>query len=139
MKKRILALILTACMAFPLMGLPATAAENPFTDVDASSPFYKAILWAYENNITAGTSANTFSPNNPCTRAHVTTFLWRSMDQPAATGTSALAQSFPQEYYTDAVAWADTHNILNGTDEEFNPDAICPRSDIVTYLYRALV
>ena len=112
--------------------------ENPFTDVDPSSAFYKAILWAAENGITAGTSESTFSPGNPCTRAHVVTFLWRAQGRPAPSGEGSLADSFPQGYYTDAVRWADAAGLLNGTGEAFTPSALCPRADIVTYLYRNL-
>ena len=116
---------------------PATTV-NPFTDVDPSSAFYKAILWAAENGVTAGTSDTTFSPGNPCTRAHVVTFLWRAQGKPAATGAAPLADSFPQGYYTDAVRWADAAGLLDGTGEAFAPSALCPRADIVTYLYRNL-
>ena len=111
---------------------------NPFTDVDPSSAFYKAILWAAENGITAGTSESTFSPGNPCTRAHVVTFLWRAQGRPAPSGEGSLADSFPQGYYTDAVRWADAAGLLSGTGEAFTPSALCPRADIVTYLYRNL-
>ena len=116
---------------------PATT-QNPFTDVDPSSAFYKAILWAAENGITSGTSETTFSPGSPCTRAHVVTFLWRSQGKPAATGAAPLADSFPLGYYTDAVRWADAAGLLDGTGEAFTPSALCPRADIVTYLYRNL-
>jgi hypothetical protein len=51
---------------------------NPFRDVKPSHYFYKAVLWAVENNITAGTSSTTFSPNDNCTRAQVVTFLYRA-------------------------------------------------------------
>ena len=112
--------------------------DNPFTDVAPSSAFYKAILWAAENGITAGTSDTTFSPANPCTRAHVVTFLWRAQGKPAAAGDSPLADSFPPGYYTDAVRWADAAGLLGGTGEAFAPSTHCPRADIVTYLYRVL-
>lgn len=46
--------------------------------------------------------------------------------------------SFPQGYYTDAVRWADAAGLLSGTGEAFTPSALCPRADIVTYLYRNL-
>ena len=51
--------------------------SNPFKDVKASDYFYKAVLWAKENNITTGTSATTFSPNKSCTRGQIVTFLYR--------------------------------------------------------------
>ena len=59
---------------------PSTAV-NPFTDVSADAYNYKAILWAYENGITGGTTATTFAPNATCTRAQIVTFLYRDMAQ----------------------------------------------------------
>ena len=45
--------------------------------------YYDAMLWAVENGVTCGTTATTFSPNNPCTRAQAVTFLWRAAGSPA--------------------------------------------------------
>jgi hypothetical protein len=53
--------------------------ENPFTDVKKNQYYTKAVLWAYENNITTGTSSTTFNPFGVCDRAQVVTFLYRAM------------------------------------------------------------
>lgn len=108
---------------------------NPFRDVAASSPFYKAILWAQENDITSGTTPTAFNPKGICTSAHVITFLWRANGQPAASGASSLASSYPDQYYTDAISWADSIGLLSGTDSAFIPGQHSPRANIVTYLY----
>ena len=50
---------------------------NPFTDVKPTAYNYGAILWAYDNRITTGTSTTTFSPDAFCTRAQIVTFLYR--------------------------------------------------------------
>ena len=116
---------------------PATR-TNPFRDVKESSPYYKAILWAYENDITTGTSATAFSPSATCTNGHVVTFLWRAEGEPAAVGDSPLASSFARKWYTDAVAWADSSGLLENTGAAFHPGSQSPRANIVTYLYRNL-
>lgn len=110
--------------------------SNPFTDVAASSPFYKAILWAAENGITTGNTPTTFNPSGTCSSGHVVTFLWRAKGKPAVAGSSALAATNPGMYYTDAVAWADGAGLLEGTGTAFSPANRSPRADIVTYLYR---
>lgn len=66
------------------------------------------------------------------------TFLWRANGKPAASGTSTLAGSFPTDFYTNAVAWADTNGLLKDTGTAFNPGSQSPRANIVTYLYREL-
>ena len=49
----------------------------PFTDVSPDAYYSRAVLWAVALNVTEGSSANTFSPANACTRAEIVTFLYR--------------------------------------------------------------
>ena len=58
---------------------PKVSGSNPFTDVPAGEYYADAVLWAVANAITNGTGANTFSPDAPCTRAQIVTFLYRDM------------------------------------------------------------
>ena len=114
-----------------------TSANNPFKDVFSSDYYYKAVLWANEQGITNGTSASAFSPNSPCTRAHVVTFLWRAEGKPSAGGTNPFKDVASGQYYTDAVLWAVSKNITNGTSATtFSPGSPCTRGQIVTFLYR---
>lgn len=55
---------------------PETA-ELGFTDVNPDAYYYKALCWAYETGVTAGTSDTAFSPKMVCTRAQVVTFLYK--------------------------------------------------------------
>ena len=48
-----------------------------FTDVNESAYYAEAVRWAVSENITAGTGANAFSPDAPCTRGQIVTFLWK--------------------------------------------------------------
>ena len=120
------------------MGEPEpTSTANKFSDVATSDYFYKAVLWAVEKGITLGTSDTTFSPNDPCTRAHVVTFLWRAEGQPQASGTNPFADVASGQYYYSAVLWAVSKNITQGTSATtFSPDNPCTRAQIVTFLYR---
>ena len=56
-------------------------AVHPFTDVPAGSYYEPAIAWAYSKGITTGTSKTAFSPDAPCTRAQIITFLYRYFNQ----------------------------------------------------------
>ena len=58
---------------------PAAGTVNPFTDVKASAYYADAVLWAVKKDVTKGTTATTFSPNDNCTRAQIVTFLYRAM------------------------------------------------------------
>lgn len=58
---------------------PSHETSNPFEDVSEGTYYYDAVLWAAENNITAGTDENHFSPNDNCTRGQIVTFLYRAL------------------------------------------------------------
>lgn len=110
---------------------------NPFTDVSADAYNYKAILWAYENGITGGTTATTFAPNATCTRAQIVTFLYRADGAQAVAGGNAFADVSADAYYADAVNWAVAEGITGGTTATtFEPNATCTRAQVVTFLYR---
>ncbi len=59
-------------------GQPPAEGENPFLDVSQDQFYYRAVLWAVQNEITMGTAPNRFQPDNPCTRSQVVTFLYRN-------------------------------------------------------------
>lgn len=60
---------------------PETA-ERPFTDVKPNSYCDKAVLWAVENSVTNGMAADSFAPDDTCTRGQVVTFLYRAAQIP---------------------------------------------------------
>ena len=62
----------------------------PFSDVPQSSYYYNAVNWAYSHSITTGTSASTFSPDKPCTRAQIVTFLYNCLGKRQASSASAF-------------------------------------------------
>ena len=115
-----------------------TATENPFIDVQAGSFYEKAVLWAVENGITNGVSANEFGPGLACNRAQVVTFLWRLMKQPApATTEHPFTDVVPGSFYESPVLWALENGITTGaTATTFNPNGECLRAQVVTFLYR---
>ena len=115
---------------------PKTA-SNPFTDVAANAYYRKAVLWAVENGITTGTSAATFSPDAPCTRAQGVTFLWRANGSKAASAAASFTDVASDAYYAPAVAWAAEQNVTGGVGNGlFSPDTTCTRAQNVSMLYR---
>ena len=55
----------------------STHAASGFTDIPPDAYYQAAVNWAKANGITTGTTATTFSPNSPITRAQGVTMLWR--------------------------------------------------------------
>ena len=124
-------------------GSPEPASlTNPFTDVSADAYYYKAVLWAVENGITAGYgSDDIFNPDGECTRGQVATFLWRAEGKPAVdTANNPFVDVTSDAYYYDAVLWAVGNGVTNGygSANTFCPDVSCTRGQIVTFLCRAM-
>lgn len=113
-------------------------AQVSFSDVSQKDYCYDAVLWALEAGITNGTSATTFSPGNPCTRAQIVTMLWRAHGCPEPALTSTAMTDVPADaYYRKAVLWALEQGITNGTSAAaFSPNAPCTRAQAVAFLWR---
>ena len=112
--------------------------KNPFTDVPAGSYYEDAVIWAVDKGITTGTGNGRFSPDAPCTRAQIVTFLWRAAGSPAPKSMSSFSDVPAEAFYAKAVAWAVEKGITSGTgDGKFSPDATCTRAQAVTFLCRA--
>ena len=64
-----------AVLLWNLDGKPEPAGKSPFTDVKKSSWYGKAVIWAAENKIVAGTGNGKFSPDFPVTREQIAAIL----------------------------------------------------------------
>ena len=110
---------------------------NYFVDVKANDYFYDAVLWAAQKGITSGTDDEHFSPNQPCTRAQIVTFLWRAAGSPVVNYAMNMTDVPADAYYAEAVRWALSEGITTGTTKTtFSPDEICTRAQAVTFLCR---
>ena len=118
----------------------AELVEFRFDDVKNDAKYYFApVYWAYTHDpqITKGTSASQFSPDESCTRAQAVTFLWRAMGCEKAEKAASFSDVPADAYYADAVAWAVEKGITTGTSpERFSPDDTCTRAQVVTFLWR---
>ena len=132
-------LALSLCLSLALclgLSLPAAAA-SPFTDVREASPYDDAVQWAVETGVTTGTTETTFSPDTPCSRAQLATFLWRAAGEPepALTEQQFMDVTDSSAYYYKAVQWAAEKDMWGfGT---FDPHGACTRLDAVFFLWRA--
>lgn len=122
-------------------GSPAPkSSKNPFADVRKSDYYYKAVLWAVENGVTAGTSKTAFSPNEACTRGQIVSFLWRAQSGKKVSAANPFKDVKSGAYYYNAVLWAVKNNVTAGTSAtKFSPNETCTRGQIVSFLYRAIV
>ncbi|MBQ4560766.1 MAG: S-layer homology domain-containing protein [Clostridia bacterium] len=121
-------------------GSPAInkATGNPFKDVKESDYFYNAVLWAVDQGITAGVSADKFAPNSNCTRAQIVSFIHRWAGSPKARGSANPFKDVKEsDYFYNAVLWAVENNITAGMSaDKFAPNNKCTRGQIVCFLER---
>ena len=131
---------------YNLEGTPAVSGTTPFTDLTAN--WYKpAILWAYQNNVVAGTSPTTFDPDQPVTREQIAVILTQYMFHvlkmertwtPADLSTfpdGAHVSSWAKEAMQDAVALG----LINGTKASdgvvyLDPQGSAARQQVATIL-----
>ena len=109
-----------------------------FKDVDEKAYYAAAVEWAVAKNITKGTAADTFAPNDTCTRGQIVTFLWRAAGEPTPSGTQNPFTDVKQgDYWYDAVLWAVEQGFTTGTSATtFSPNEGCTRGQVATFLWR---
>ena len=110
---------------------------NPFKDVKEGDAFYDEILWAADKGIINGDGTGNYNPNDGITRAQIVMILWNAAGNKEASKPSGFADVKDGAWYAKAVAWAVENGITNGTDLGFEPDRVCTRAEIVTFLHRA--
>ena len=105
--------------------------------MQASDWYYQPVLWAVEQGITGGTSATTFSPDAPCTRAQVVTFLYAAEGKPSVAGGSGFGDVADTDWFAKPVIWAAQNDVTGGIgDGKFGPAQTCTRAQVVTFLYK---
>lgn len=113
-----------------------TAWQNPFIDVLESDWFYSDVEYVHVKGLFHGTTKNTYSPNEPMTRAMLVTVLWQQSGAPTASG-NTFADVAADAYYYDAVNWAVQNGITYGiSDDLFAPDIEITREQMAAFLWR---
>ncbi len=108
---------------------------NPFYDMSANDWFYKDVSYVVENGLMSGTTAVSFEPEAPITRAMLVAVLYRLEDSPRA-GVPDFADVAPDMWYAPSIAWAAENNIVYGYDGNFRPDDVLTREQLAAILYR---
>ena len=117
-------------------GSPVVNYAMNMSDIPEGAYYAEAVRWALSEGIAVGTSADTFSPEDTCTRAEAVTFLCRAKGSEIAYN-NEFTDVGGDDYYADAVAWAEKTDVTVGVgNDKFAPDDDCSRGQIVTFLYR---
>ena len=106
--KKLFAFAIVCMMAGCLSFNASAASIHNFTDVHQGQWFYTAVDYAVNEGLFSGTSATTFSPNTPMTRAMFVRVLGNKAGVDAADYPGSYFLDVPKgTWYTPYVQWAD--------------------------------
>ena len=108
-----------------------------FDDLDISLWYHFDTDYVLENGIFKGTYEKLFSPDDDMTRAMMVTVLYRMEKEPAVNRSVPFADVEMDEYYANAVTWAEQNGITEGYSEtEFAPYDSITREQIAAIMFR---
>lgn len=109
---------------------------STFADLPSGHWAEDAVAYVSSRELFLGTSEANFSPSMPMTRAMLVTVLYRLADMPELNGRHAFSDVAAGSWYSDAVAWASTSDIIAGTGSGFVPSGEITRESLALMLYR---
>ena len=141
MKRRILSLVLTICMIFPMGTQSVSAAgATPFTDVRDSDWYAKAVQYVYQEGLFSGTSNTTFSPNSSMQRVQLVQVLANRTEgysKAAYAGATSFADVSVNYWGCAPIRWAYRNDLTDGVgDNRFDPETALTREQLAVFLYR---
>lgn len=131
--------VISICVAIALSisGLvaPATAIGG-FGDVASQRYYSSAVQWMVDRQITTGTAAGCFAPDQVLTRAELATFVWRYAGEPAGGG-HPFGDVGAGSYYETAVGWMYRTGLTTGTSRNtYSPHRAVTRGEMAAFLWR---
>lgn len=111
------------------------ASDLPYRDVRANDWFYDAVKFVSDEKLMTGTGANTFAPNLTTTRGMIVSILYRLEGGPQINGSSPFTDVKDDDWYGDAVRWAERAGVVSGTSATtFAPNAAITREQLAAML-----
>jgi len=108
-----------------------------FSDVRKDAWYTDSIGYVYHHGIMDGVAKGRFGVNDSTTRAMIVTMLWRLEGEPVVNYLMPFTDVAADAYYTEAVRWAASENIVIGvTKDRFDPDANITREQMAAIIFR---
>ena len=117
---------------------PEQPSEMPFVDVVKDAWYYPAVEYVYNNELMNGTNGGlTFEPNVNLNRAMMAAVLYNMEGGPDCDKSGLFSDVADGMWYTDAVNWAASNNIVSGMpDGTYAPNQALTREQMASILYR---
>ena len=114
-----------------------SACDLPFTDVPEDAWYHDDVEYAFENGLVDGVSDTAFDPSSMTDRAMAAQVLWNLAGQPQVDYLMTYPDVADEQWYTEAVRWASSENVVNGCDDgSFHPDDPITREQLAVMIYR---
>ncbi|MBQ3378745.1 MAG: S-layer homology domain-containing protein [Clostridia bacterium] len=117
-----------------------SADTRVFKDVPYEAWYKDAVSWAYNAGVVTGYAGGTFRPDAYITREDFCVMLYRLSGEEGVDDSFVMSFSDSAEisqYAYDAVKWAVSRRIINGTDKgEFKPKSYITRAQAAAMLTR---
>lgn len=133
--------VCTVCGAEDPTAVPCPGGEacpgHKFTDMPSTANWaHNGIDFVVAHKLFAGTSDTTFEPNTELTRAMIVEILYCLEGEPAVEAENPFTDVSGSAWYTKAVLWAASNNIVAGIGNgRFDPNGTATREQAATILY----
>ena len=133
--------VCTVCGAEDPTAVPCPGGEAcpgyKFTDMPSTANWaHNGIDFVVAHKLFAGTSDTTFEPNTELTRAMIVEILYCLEGEPAVEAENPFTDVSSDAWYTKAVLWAASNNIVAGIGNgRFDPNGTATREQAATILY----
>lgn len=143
--KKTVVLLICVCLVFGFAS--SVYAADAYRDVPGEAWYAEAVEYVTANKMMIGDGNNSFTPDEPATRAMIVTVLWRLAGEPKVYGGAFSDVSVLDWYFTSA-AWGHISNIVEGYSidlaipEEvgyrfvFKGEQTVTREELACFLYR---
>ena len=128
---------------YRLAGEPSVTQTNAFVDVPTTAYYSSAVSWANKEGIVSGYGNGVFLPDGAITREQMAIIFYRFANYQKYDVTRTKDLSVYNDnwqissYAKDAVGWAVTTGLMNGTDSTtFNPTGLASRAVLAATLMR---
>ncbi|MBQ4137756.1 MAG: S-layer homology domain-containing protein [Clostridia bacterium] len=117
--------------------VPAYSVKNiSFSDISSEHWAYGAVRASVMRGLFNGVSATEFAPNASMTRAMAATVLARLANDDRQTEKAAFADANEKAWYSNALNFAYTYELVDKNKPMFRPDDAITREELADMLYR---
>lgn len=110
---------------------------NPFSDIAENAWYYEAIQFVSVNGLMNGYNDGLFYPDDNLSRAELTQLIYNKENKPIVTDGNIFTDVASDQWYTPAITWAVTHDIVSGYGNGlFEPNNSITREQLAVVLWR---